>query len=248
MSRNLRLESPTGLYHVMQRGTGKQIIFEDENDYDRYIRKLIECRDKFHFKIIGYCLMNNHVHLLIRTDSISILSSFMRDIGSSYAKYYNVKYDHSGHVFQDRYLSEIIRDERYLLECLRYIHNNPVKAGISNRENYCWSSYNDYIYGKGIADTEEILEIFGGSENFKVFSKERDLAVPLECEMPDDKLALGLTIINDELGHKYNNGFIVKKLIKEVRDKVLRRLRREGFSYKQIELLTGVSKRIIQRA
>ena len=135
MARRAREISPTGYYHVIQRGVGKQILFEDEKDYKRYLRKLRESKEQYQVSVVAYCLMSNHVHLLLHSEDIAAISRMMRVLGASYASFYNIKYDHTGHVFQDRYLSNPIRDEEHLLTCIRYIHNNPVRAGIDTREH-----------------------------------------------------------------------------------------------------------------
>lgn len=96
MSRRPREESETGYYHVMQRGAGKQILFEDDTDYQRYLDKLLECKNEIGFLLPAYCLMNNHVHLLIRTTQLRDLSKAMSRIGTSYAAYYNNRYQHVG--------------------------------------------------------------------------------------------------------------------------------------------------------
>ena len=252
MSRHIREESPTGYYHIIQRGTGKQILFEDDNDYNRYLRKLKESKDANEVKLVAYCLMSNHTHLLVQSDTVGRITKMMRMLGVSYASYYNIKYNHTGHVFQDRYLSNPIRDEEHLLTCIRYIHNNPVRAGIDTREHYKWSSYQDYIFNSEFTDTDSILSLTGGVLGFINMSTTTD-EERLDVDTPEFVLQ-GVTlrdcqrIINDELGFEFNNGFVLKKLAKAERDRVLRRLRREGYSLKQIELLTGISKRIIQRA
>lgn len=150
MPRQPRTESSKGYYHVMQRGTGKQTIFESNNDYMFFLKKVEHAKESYNFDLIAYCLMHNHTHLLIRTDTVEELSQIMHSIGTGYARYFNSKYDHVGYVFQDRFLSEPIESERYLLACVRYIHNNPVKAKISTRGDYQWSSYNEYLSGPGI--------------------------------------------------------------------------------------------------
>lgn len=232
----------------MQRGTGKQILFEDDTDYAKYLAKLKECKERYETKVAAYCLMNNHVHLLIKAENLDTLSLMMRSLGVSYAAYYNIKYAHEGHVFQDRFLSKTICDEKYLCGCLRYIHNNPVAAGICSREKYEWSSYKEYLVDEGLADREEVMAYFGSKGEFLKFSQIDDSDDYEDNILPVDKLRLAQKIINEELGHEFNNGFVVKKYVKEDRDRVLRRLRNEGYSVKQIELLTGVSRRIIQRA
>lgn len=252
MARRAREISPTGYYHVIQRGVGKQILFEDERDYNRYLRKLRESKEHYQVSVVAYCLMSNHVHLLLHSEDIAAISRMMRVLGASYASFYNIKYDHTGHVFQDRYLSNPIRDEEHLFTCIRYIHNNPVRAGIDTREHYKWSSYQNYIFNSEFTDTDNILSLTGGVLGFISMSTMTD-EEHLDVDTQGFVLQ-GVTlrdcqrIINDELGFEFNNGFVLKKLAKAERDRVLRRLRREGYSLKQIELLTGISKRIIQRA
>lgn len=252
MARRAREISPTGYYHVIQRGVGKQIIFEDEKDYNRYLRKLRESKEQYQVSVVAYCLMSNHVHLLLHSEDIAAISRMMRVLGASYASFYNIKYDHTGHVFQDRYLSNPIKDEEHLLTCIRYIHNNPVRAGIDTREHYKWSSYQDYIFNSEFTDTDNVLSLTGGALGFINMSTTTD-EEPIDVNnqgfvLQGEPLRDCQRIINDELGFEFNNGFVLKKLAKEERDRVLRRLRREGYSLKQIELLTGISKRIIQRA
>jgi len=126
--------------------------------------------------------MDNHVHLVIKEQKDSI-SQIMKRIGTSYAYYFNKKYKRVGHVFQDRYRSETIEDERYLLSVIRYIHNNPVKAGVSRIQEYKWSSYQFYVQGvkeqKKLPDYEEILSYFSEDKDraiklFKEFSNQED--------------------------------------------------------------------------
>jgi putative transposase len=116
------------------------------------------------FSIYAYCLMNNHVHLLINEGNEEI-ARIMKRINVSYAYYFNKKYKRVGHLFQDRFKSEAIESEEYLLAAARYIHNNPVKANIvSNPGLYRWSSYNTYVKEDkrlgSIVDTNPILGLF----------------------------------------------------------------------------------------
>ena len=100
--------------------------------------------------IVAYCIMNNHAHFLINTEDTNELSEFMRKVNTTYAIYYNKKYDRCGFVFRNRYKSEEIFSEKHFISCINYIHNNPIKAGMCvNREDYKYSSYNDYINKTG---------------------------------------------------------------------------------------------------
>lgn len=247
MSRNLRIESPTGYYHIMQRGVGKQILFEDSNDYLRYIEKLRDCKEELGFELAAYCLMNNHVHLLIRSSNVAVMSKLMLKIGTSYAAYYNIKYDHVGTVFQSRYLSEPITDEKYLRDCTSYIHNNPVKAGISAIDRYVWSSYSDYLGNHGLADTKSVLDSFGSLDAFKEYHNRNCEHEYLECETDLATCDKGLEIIRKHYGTEFENTLIVKQLCKSERNQIIHEMKKAGLSLKRIELLTGVSKDIVRR-
>ena len=129
MARKLREESPTGYYHVMTRGINKQLIFKDEKDRIKYLVSIINSLEKYKVKIICYCLMPNHTHLVIY-DKNKMLSKFMHSLNVRYSIYFNKKYERIGSLFQDRFRSECIKDERQLLAAYRYVLNNPTKAGI----------------------------------------------------------------------------------------------------------------------
>jgi REP element-mobilizing transposase RayT len=115
----------------MLRGINRQAIFADEEDYCKLIETIQRIKEKSGFELYGYCLMGNHVHLLLREARESISVSMQR-VCSSFVHWYNRKYDRFGHLFQERYRSEVVEDEAYLLTVLRYIHQNPttIKEGI----------------------------------------------------------------------------------------------------------------------
>ena len=145
MPRTARKKSNSGIYHIMLRGINRQIIFEDDEDRVKFIDILKHYKQKCGFNIFAYCLMDNHVHLIIKVNNDS-LKSIMKRIGVSYVYWYNWKYKRSGHLFQDRYKSEVIEDDSYLLSLVRYIHQNPIKANITPIiGEYPWSSYGEYI-------------------------------------------------------------------------------------------------------
>ena len=159
MPRTARKRSSTGIYHVMQRGINKQNIFLDYDDYARYLNTFYKYAVECKINILGYCLMKNHVHLLLKENEIS-LAILMKKIGSSFVYKYNEKYDRVGHLFQDRFKSEVVENDKYLLTVLRYIHNNPVVAGlVENIQDYKWSSYKNYVYNKGFINTSLVLDI-----------------------------------------------------------------------------------------
>lgn len=138
MSRQARQRSITDIYHVIQRGIDRMVIFRDDDDRQMFLNllRLQVCES---FKIYCYCLMDNHIHLLVKSDRLSF---HIHHIASIYAMWFNHKYNRRGYLFQDRFKSEVIEDEGYLLRCFRYILRNPVKAGICEKiEIYGWSSY-----------------------------------------------------------------------------------------------------------
>ena len=121
--------SESGIYHVILRGVNRQAIFEDDEDSEQFLDILEGCKAVSGFEVLAYCLMGNHVHLLMRVGK-EPLSTIFRRIASKYVYWFNVKYDRVGHLFQERFKSEPVEDDAYLATVMRYIHNNPVKAGI----------------------------------------------------------------------------------------------------------------------
>ena len=127
MPRQPRIQGNTGIYHAMVRGINKRDIFLDDFDRLRFIDTLRRMNTEGEYSLYGYCLMRNHVHLLIKEEA-DPLHRTMKRIGVSYSYYFNKKYKRVGHLFQGRFRSQIIETDSSILSCLRYIHNNPVKA------------------------------------------------------------------------------------------------------------------------
>ncbi len=153
---------PGATYHITTRGNRRSDLFKDGEDYVIYLAIVKEVKDKLGFELYCYCLMTNHVHLEIKTLEISI-STIMKRINQIYAQYFNKKYNYIGHVFQDRYHSEIIKDDSQILTTTRYIHLNPVRAKmVKNPEEYEHSSYSMYIGNKKekLITSERVLSYF----------------------------------------------------------------------------------------
>lgn len=145
MARQARLKSSTGIYHIMIRGINKEKVFINEFCKSKLIKIIKEIKEEIEFSIIAYCIMDNHLHLLVRDDAYN-LAVIMKRLCVKYAMFYNKLQDRYGYVFQNRFRSEVVENERYLLGVLRYIHNNPIKANITkNIFDYKWSSFNNYI-------------------------------------------------------------------------------------------------------
>ena len=155
MARHGRIQSGTGVYHVMMRGINRQQIFENDEDNKHMLYVLSNLHLQYNpdgtplasptCTIYAYCLMGNHCHLLIQEKAWTI-SEVIKSLASSYVYYFNKQYQRIGHLFQDRFKSEPVNDMSYFLTLLRYIHQNPIKAGIVTEVNdYPWSSWHEYL-------------------------------------------------------------------------------------------------------
>ena len=142
MARYPRNYINTPFFHIMVQGINKAYIFNNHNDIIHYINLINKLKFKFNINIIAYCIMNNHAHILLETKDIKNLSNFMKILNTSYGIYYNKKNNRVGYVFRNRFKSEGIYNEKHLYNCINYIYNNPVKAGIcSSPDVYPYSNY-----------------------------------------------------------------------------------------------------------
>lgn len=148
MPRKPRQLTEAGIYHIISRGNNKQLLFFETLDFEYYLSLLLRLRCAHRYDLYHYCLMTNHVHLLIRFYDAEGLQKVMQRINLNYAKYYKRKYVYHAHVFQDRFKSLAIDEDAYLLDCGRYIERNPLKAKlVKDPKEYAWSSYNFYAQG-----------------------------------------------------------------------------------------------------
>ncbi len=177
MPRQRRKLGESKTYHIMIRGNERKNLFIDNEDKVRFLDTLYEKNKEKNYEVLAYCIMDNHVHLLI-DEGRDEIARIMKRINVSYAYYFNKKYKRVGHLFQDRFKSEVIDSDSYLLSAARYIHRNPVKAAItSEAAQYEWSSYNSYVrqntYLNSIVHKGVILELF---------SQDRQRAIELFIE------------------------------------------------------------------
>lgn len=171
MPRKKRISFPNAMYHITNRGVRKLTIFYDEEDYLKYLEFLEETRERFPFLLHAYCLMTNHVHLLIQTNKDPIWA-IMKNLNTKYAKYFNKRHDLVGHLFQGRYGAELINSLQYELDVSKYIHLNPVEAHmVEKAEDYRWSSYRAYVFGEKNPHvyTEKILSHFPQPSSYYYF-------------------------------------------------------------------------------
>lgn len=186
LPRPLRVQYPDAVYHVINRGNNRRAIFGSSFDYKKFMQLLeINCL-MFSIQISAYCLMPNHYHLLVRTP-LANLSNFMRRLNGAYAQYFNCLYGMDGHVFQGRYRAILVEKDRYLLSLIRYIHLNPLKAGLSQTpEGYPYSSHTHYLSHnfKSWMDATWALEIFsqGVANPYEKYLEWMNQAVEPEIE------------------------------------------------------------------
>lgn len=171
MARRPRVFAPGLLYHVLVRGNQRRKTFLCDDDYKAYLDRLERYRAKFHLRIYAYCLMPNHVHLLLESGSAP-LGKFMQGLQQSYTQYFNRRYRKVGHLFQGRYKAIICDKDKYLLALLRYIHLNPIRTGLAKRpEGYVYSGHRSYLIDnpRKIIDAQPILELLGGRKAYERF-------------------------------------------------------------------------------
>lgn len=150
----------TSFFHVIVQGLNKEYIFKNDRYIKMYLNSLKKYKKDVEIEIIAYCIMSNHAHLILYTEKIDEMSKFMKKLNTQYAKYYNYMEERVGYVFRDRYLSEAIKDEKYLINCINYVHRNPVKAKIVEKcEDYKFSSYKSYLNGTSLKKLEKILRV-----------------------------------------------------------------------------------------
>lgn len=248
MPRVARKKSRTGIYHVMLRGVDRQQIFDERNDYEKLLQLLKKQKEADGFKVYAYCIMSNHVHLLLKEGAKS-LSGSIKVISASYAIWYNVKNDRVGHLFQSRFKSEVVETPGSLLRVVRYIHRNPVKAGICQSvSHYKYSSFPEYIFGrKEIIDYDEIMKFQNKTTFIKYNETENDdefMDIPEKRVVRfSDENALELIYCLTECRSVTE----FQRLTEEDKVKNIKLLREKGMSVRQLNRLTGVNRRKITK-
>ena len=262
MPRQSRQSSRTGIYHVMMRGINHQNIFEEQEDYYQFLTTLDLMAQSYepdgtpsrrNYILYAYCLMSNHIHLLIREreDTIGIA---IKRIASSYVYYYNHKYSRDGHLFRERFKSEPVNDMAYFVTLLRYIHQNPLKAGMVKAvKDYEFSSWGEYIDKNStlipLCDTRTVLNRIPYNElDVLVNEPMSDDVACLDIENAstgrpsDDQVML---LIKEKTGATNSSAF--QQLPDDIKKSVLIELKSRRASLRQLERLTGIGKSLIYR-
>ena len=245
MARGPRKKSITGIYHVMLRGADGRVIFSDDEDCERFLETLLRAKRGSGFQLFAYCLMGNHVHLLLKEGDEPVGAIFKR-IGSSYVYYFNWKYQLHGHLFQDRFRSEPVESDAYFLDVLRYICQNPVKAGLSDRPfAYPWLGCSGITEDAGLLDSLGTLTDLN-REALLSFVSEGSEAEHLEDtgakRLTDREAIERLRAVCGIGGTQELVGWTGEK-----RDAAIRKALRAGISIRQLSRLTGIGKAIIER-
>lgn len=249
-----RTFSSSGIYHIILRSVNQQIIFEEDADYQKFLYILSDCTEKHDVDIYAYCIMSNHIHLMIRSDREQLAPLF-KGIGAKFVHWYNNKYKRYGHLFQGRFHSKPIEDRRYYLATLIYIHNNPVAAGICRiPSEYPWSSYKAFYGAKNpLINLEYSCHVAGSLKALQAFfAGNSDMADPFE----DDEYEHGKTklYVNDEDALElfkdltgYSSTHEIVDIPKMFRNDIIRMLRENNLTVKQISRLLGISESTIKR-
>ena len=142
MSRVSRKNMETSFFHIIAQGVNREKIFYKSKYIKKYLSLIDKYKKEYNISVIAYCVMSNHIHMLIHTENVNCMSKFMHRINGIYGQYYNKYEDRVGIVFRNRYASEPIYDQKYLASCINYIHMNPVKAKIVKKcDEYEYSSF-----------------------------------------------------------------------------------------------------------
>lgn len=246
MSKPPRRTSSIGIYHVILRGNNKQRIFEEQEDYRKFLFILGDYRSVCGYSVLAYCVMSNHIHLVIKPGKSS-LGNIFQHIGARFVRWYNKKYNRVGHLFQSSFLSKPINNYFALISVIRYVHQNPVKAAICKSPYmYAFSSFSNY-FDNELIDSKFMLSVTT-KEYFYWFSllpnsdKFMDIdEVPMQT-MTDEK---AVQIMKKVSGCRNTNEF--QMLDRKPRDKALGEMLAAGISIRRTSRVTGISYTVIWR-
>lgn len=248
MATKYRPHSEADIYHVTTRGVAQQILFEDDSDRQAFGKRMRLYLDEEGIELFAWCFMSNHVHFLLHAD-LNTVREFMHKLLTSYASYFNKRYQRVGHLFQRRFDSVSVETDEQLLVAVRYIHRNPSEIPGVSYETYEWSSYREYTGSPFISKTDFVMQLFSGLDEFRAFHE----AWEAECEESETQpFTLGLT---DEQAVEYAKELLcidsvsaIASMDKLNRDRCLATLREHGMPILQIARITGIGRNVVQRA
>jgi len=187
MARTARKESETGYYHVIMRGNNKSYVFKNKREKILYIETIMKMQEEGLIELVAWSVMDNHVHIVLKAE-LENMSLALKRINIRFAVRYHQIQKTSGHVFQDRFISEPIESDEYLMLVVRYVHNNPVKAKIvQDASDYEWSSYGRYLENDLNSTMAFTYQVMGNSpKKFEAFHKLEDHREYLEIKEDRD--------------------------------------------------------------
>ena len=198
MPRCAREKIENGTYHICTRGNNKQDIFLDDKDREEYLRRLKHYKEKYKMNIYAYCLMTNHVHILVY-DNNQDISKFMQGLNLSYTLYFNNRHGRTGHLLQGRFTSVLVKSNVQLLQTSRYIHLNPVRADmVDEAVNHKWSSYHAYLNGTDSLDIVEVEFLLSIISNNRKESRKAYIQYINDQDIVDDSEEIAITIEKKE--------------------------------------------------
>jgi REP element-mobilizing transposase RayT len=252
MPRQAREVSPTGYYHIMMRGINRDSIYQSAGDKSYFIKTLKKLEG---LSIAAYCVMDNHVHIVLQAELAALMAA-IRKLNLTYAMWYNSIHERVGHVYQNRYRSEIVTSDRHLLQVVRYVHNNPVKAGLAKEaKQYTWSSYREYLEGADIISHDQKQFVLGlisnGNAGFIAFHGEPDVHEYLDT---DEDIAELRRNHAQSIIEKYcrDHGIVDRATLKRhpvlMEDLIMQLLQCTHLSHRKIAAFLEVSANIVHRA
>ena len=204
MPRTARKRSSTDLYHVIARGINREFIFKQKREKNNIIRLFLKHLEDRDIEIYAYAIMSTHFHILIRVD-LKLLSNYMAIVLAEFAEYYNFKHNRNGHVFQDRFKSECVETQQYFWNCIRYIHMNPVNAGVAKLPaDYDFSSMREYKTAKSRIIHPKAIKIFRSEfsdfEEFAAFHQksQKQVFIDIPEEVEAQMLSVALNLLRQE--------------------------------------------------
>ena len=245
MNRAARRMSQSGVYHILFRGVNQQNIFEEKADYKKLKEAIAKVKEEMDFVIYAYCFMSNHVHMVLKEKEVGDISVIMKRILTKYARWYNIKYGRSGALIANRYKSIPVEVDEYFIPLIRYVHQNPIRAGIvENLEEYSNSSYIEYTGDEEITDTSFLFAMME-QDRFVEYHKEINgdkFVVSDSTKKSDEEVLMYL-----KKAYKIENPKSIAKMSKIERNEILAELKK-NFPVRQLQRLTGVSRGVITRA
>lgn len=255
MPRTSRFFCKSKVYHIILKGIDSQTIFYDDQDRKFFLKQISITKKEFNYIVYAYCLMVNHVHLVIKCEDVFLASS-MKSLLVRYVHYFNQKYQRTGTLMQNRFKSKNVENVKYFIDLCRYIHRNPEKAGIALTQDYEWSSYKEYTGKEKIINKSALLHYLDNDiEKFKKYTLEKndieEIKIDVEYEMldrlTDERLIqyimekFYLKNVNDiPIFFKTQNEEKIKHVINEIADI-------SGTNITQVARITRLGRRYIEK-